>query len=232
MNVQANLRSRLLVSAVAVLVGGLSYPAFAGDPVKTRTEYDRPGRQIDEGAPETTPVKNSAMAPKQFRRPATPQKFDGPDKPVKTRGTYRLPGRELDRDKAETKPRHTSRSTSNAHADRACARNEGRVNHPAFVAVRARRFERIEPAQQRRRRWSTYRLPAIARSASRSKISMQSRSCFDDAASSPLAQLLVHALSRCADKVAELLLGQPQVDPDSGAAFDPMIFGEPEQLLR
>lgn len=88
MRVQANLRSKLLVSAVAALVAGLSSSAFAGDPVKTRSEYDRPGRQIDE----TIPVKHGDGT-KQFGRAA-----DEGSKPVKTRGTYDRPGRELDKD--------------------------------------------------------------------------------------------------------------------------------------
>jgi hypothetical protein len=87
MRARANLRSKLLVSAVAALVAGLSYSAFAGDPVKTRSEYDRPGRQIDE----STPVKHGDGT-KQFGRAA-----DDGSKPVKTRGTYDRPGRELDK---------------------------------------------------------------------------------------------------------------------------------------
>ena len=113
MNVRANLRSRLLVSAVAVLVGGLSYPAFAGDPVKTRTDYDRPGRQIDEGAPAKTsaatknfwrgvddegnPVK-TGDGTKKFGRAA-----DDLGQPVKTRGATNIPGRALNRDQARNK---------------------------------------------------------------------------------------------------------------------------------
>jgi hypothetical protein len=93
MRVQANLRSKLLVSAVAALVGGLSYSAFAGDPVKTRSEYDRPGRQIDE----TTPVKHGDGT-KQFGRAAE----DGGNT-VKTRRSYDRPGRELDNEQARSK---------------------------------------------------------------------------------------------------------------------------------
>ena len=95
MKVQANLRSKLLVSAIAALVAGLSYPAFAGDPVKTRSEYDRPGRQIDD----TIPVKASD-ATRQFWRAVE----DG-SKPVKTRGSYDRPGRELDKEQARNKAR-------------------------------------------------------------------------------------------------------------------------------
>jgi len=95
MKVQANLRSKLLVSAIAALVAGLSYPAFAGDPVKTRSEYDRPGRQIDD----TVPVKASD-ATRQFWRAVE----DG-SKPVKTRGSYDRPGRELDKEQARNKAR-------------------------------------------------------------------------------------------------------------------------------
>jgi hypothetical protein len=87
MRAQANLKSKLLVSVVAVVVAGLSYPVFAGDPVKTRSDYERPGRQIDE----TTPVKHGDGS-KQFGRAA-----DEGSKPVKTRGTYDRPGRELDK---------------------------------------------------------------------------------------------------------------------------------------
>jgi len=87
MRAQANLKSKLLVSVVAVMVAGLSYPAFAADPVKTRSEYERPGRQIDEA----TPVKHGDGS-KQFGRAA-----DEGSKPVKTRGTYDRPGRELDK---------------------------------------------------------------------------------------------------------------------------------------
>ena len=93
MKVQANLRSKLLVSAVAALVAGLSYSAFAGDPVKTRSEYDRPGRQIDDAIP----VKAS-NGTKQFGRAA-----DDGGKPVKTRGSYDRPGRELDQEQARNK---------------------------------------------------------------------------------------------------------------------------------
>jgi hypothetical protein len=93
MRAQANLKSKLLVSAVAVLVAGLSYSAIAGDPVKTRSEYDRPGRQIDE----TTPVKHGDGT-KQFGRAA-----DDGSKPVKTRGTYDRPGRELDKGQGENR---------------------------------------------------------------------------------------------------------------------------------
>jgi hypothetical protein len=88
MRARANLRSKLLVSAVAALVAGLSYSAYAGDPVKTRSEYDRPGRQIDE----SIPVKHGDGT-KQFGRAAE----DG-GKTVKTRGSYDRPGRELDKD--------------------------------------------------------------------------------------------------------------------------------------
>jgi hypothetical protein len=87
MRAQANLKSKLLVSVVAVMVAGLSYPAFSGDAVKTRSDYERPGRQIDE----TTPVKHGDGS-KQFGRAA-----DDGSKPVKTRGTYDRPGRELDK---------------------------------------------------------------------------------------------------------------------------------------
>jgi hypothetical protein len=110
MKVRANLRSRLLVPAVAALVASISYPAFAGDPVKTRTDYDRPGRQIDDGAPaktsaatksfwrglddEGTPVKTGDGA-KKFGRAA---QEDGT--PVKTRGATNVPGRAPNRDHA------------------------------------------------------------------------------------------------------------------------------------
>jgi len=133
MKARANLRNRLLVSAVAVLVGGLSYPAFAGDPVKTRTDYDRPGRQIDEGAPAKTsaatknfwrgvddegnPVK-TGDGTKKFGRAAEEdgmpvktgngtKKFgraaDDLGQPVKTRGATNIPGRALNRDQARNK---------------------------------------------------------------------------------------------------------------------------------
>ena len=95
MNVQANLRSKLLVSAIAALVAGLSYPAFAGDPVKTRSDYDRPGRQIDDAIP----VKASDGT-RQFWRAVE----DG-SKAVKTRGSYDRPGRELDKEQARSKAR-------------------------------------------------------------------------------------------------------------------------------
>src|SRR5436309_1283123 len=113
MKVRANLRSGLLVSAVAALVAGFSYPAFAGDPVRTRTDYDRPGRQIDEGAP----AKTSA-ATKSFWRgvdeDGKPVKTgDGTKKvgraadelaqPVKTRGATNIPGRALNQNQARTK---------------------------------------------------------------------------------------------------------------------------------
>ena len=113
MKVRADLRNKLLVSAVAVLIAGLSYPAFAGDPVKTRTDYDRPGRQIDEGAPaktsattksfwrglddEGTPVK-TGDGTKKFGRAANE---DG--QPVKTRGATNTPGRALGPDQARNK---------------------------------------------------------------------------------------------------------------------------------
>jgi len=113
MNVRANLRSRLLVSTVVALVASISYPAFAGDPVRTRTDYDRPGRQIDDGAPaktsattksfwrglddEGTPVR-TGDGTKKFGRAA---EEDGT--PVKTRGATNIPGRALNRDQASNK---------------------------------------------------------------------------------------------------------------------------------
>jgi hypothetical protein len=93
MKVRANFGSKLLVSAVAALVAGLSYPAFAGDPVKTRSDYDRPGRQIDDAIP----VKASDGT-RQFWRAVE----DG-SKPVKTRSSYDRPGRELDKEQARNK---------------------------------------------------------------------------------------------------------------------------------
>ncbi len=90
MRTQASLRSKLLVSAIAALVAGLSYPAFAGDPVKTRSEYDRPGRQLDE----SIPVKRDEGT-RQFWRA-----IDDGGKTVKTRSSYDKPGRELDKDRA------------------------------------------------------------------------------------------------------------------------------------
>jgi len=95
MKVQANLRSKLLVSAIAELVGGLSYPAFAGDPVKTRSDYDRPGRQIDDAIP----VKASDGTRRFWRA------VEDGSKPVKTRGSYDRPGRELDKEQARSKAR-------------------------------------------------------------------------------------------------------------------------------
>ena len=114
MKVRPNLRSRLLVPAVVALVASISYPAFAGDPVKTRTDYDRPGRQIDDGAPaktsataksfwrglddEGTPVK-TGDGTKKFGRAA---EEDGT--PVKARGATNAPGRALNRNQASNKP--------------------------------------------------------------------------------------------------------------------------------
>ena len=135
MKVRADLRNRLLVSAVAALIAGLSYPAFAGDPVKTRTDYDRPGRQIDDGAP----AKTSATT-KSFWRG-----LDDEGTPVKTGDGTKKFGRAAEEDghAGEDARRHQhSRSRAepgsgqqqDAQADRrvtrrasGCARNERRA---------------------------------------------------------------------------------------------------------
>lgn len=114
MRVQANLRSKLLGSAVAVLVAAVSYSAFAGDPVKTRSDYTKPGREIEEGAPvkasassknfwqsindEGKPVK-AGDGTKKFGREL--DEAAGP--PVKTRGPTDTPGRALNQEHAKSK---------------------------------------------------------------------------------------------------------------------------------
>ena len=110
---KANFRNRLLGSAVAVLVAAVSYSAFAGDPVKTRSDYTKPGREIEEGAPvkasastknfwqsindEGKPVK-SGDGTKKFGREL--DEASGP--PVKTRGHTDIPGRALSQEHAKS----------------------------------------------------------------------------------------------------------------------------------
>ena len=113
MKVRADLRNKLLVSAVAALIAGLSYPAFAGDPVKTRTDYDRPGRQIDEGAPAKTSATTKSFWRGLDDEGTAVKTGDGTKKfgraleedgtPVKTRGATNIPGRALSRDQASNK---------------------------------------------------------------------------------------------------------------------------------
>lgn len=52
MNGNVNWSVKLLVSALAALtVAGISYSAYGGDAVRTRSEYERPGRQLDSDPP-------------------------------------------------------------------------------------------------------------------------------------------------------------------------------------
>ena len=54
----------------------------------------------------------------------------------------------------------------------------------------------------------------------------------DEAASRPVAQVLVDAFPRRADEVAQFLLRQLEFDAHPGAAFGAVIPCQPEQLLR
>jgi hypothetical protein len=113
MKIRADVTSKLLVPAVAAVFTVLSFSAFAGDPVKTRSDYSKPGRQIEEGAPVKTsdasksfwrgiddegkPVK-TGDGTKKFGRTA-----DEGGPPVKTRGATNIPGRALNQDRAKNK---------------------------------------------------------------------------------------------------------------------------------
>jgi hypothetical protein len=114
MRVQANLKSRLLGSAVAALVAAVSYSAIAGDPVKTRSDYSKPGREIEEGAP----VKASASSKsfwqsindegKSVKTGDGTKKFgreldEAAGPPVKTRGATDIPGRALNQEHGNSK---------------------------------------------------------------------------------------------------------------------------------
>jgi hypothetical protein len=117
MGVQPNLRSKLLVSAVAALVAAVSYSAFAGDPVRTRSDYSKPGREIEEGPAVKTsdasknfwhsiddegkPVK-TGDGTKKFGREADEEAGLA----VKTRGATNIPGRALNQEQAKSKAKH------------------------------------------------------------------------------------------------------------------------------
>jgi hypothetical protein len=96
-NVQTSFKSQLLVSAVSALAAALSFSAYAGDPVKSGSDYTKPGRQIEEAG---TPVK-AGDGSKKFGR-----QLDEDGSPVKAGGAKDRPGRALNQEQVRNGKAH------------------------------------------------------------------------------------------------------------------------------
>jgi len=86
---RADFRTQVLIPAVAVLAAALSFSAYAGDPVRSGSDYTKPGRQIEEAG---TPVK-TGDGTKKFGR-----QLDEDGKPVKAGGVSGKAGRTLNQE--------------------------------------------------------------------------------------------------------------------------------------